>query len=501
MRKLAAVLFISFTILFQACQNYEDFRELDTINYEPEVAIPLINSSITIDDALQEMDDISFLSIDDEGLITINYESDLLEQGVAEHIAAIENFPLFLVDSFMSVPIPLFDNISVSKLHLKTGTMSFEIQSNHAEDIQLSISLPGMKRNGIPFEISTSIPYGGSTPVSASIAPESLAGYEMTLDDGKVDIRYEAFTTSGTRVLLDGISGEAENWTFSQLDGVWGNESFALEKDTISFELSNDWIDGEISFSNPKIKINLSNSIGMPLAIKLQDLTAYTKEGNAIPISSTFEDGFKINYPSLSEIGEEKSSLIVIDKTNSNIVSVINAIPEYITYEVVVIINPDESTATGFISENSMVKSNIEIELPIQGSASGIKLEADTDFTMEDIDEVEYATFKLVTDNEIPIDLNLQLYFMDGNQEIIDSLFDGSQLILGAPMTAANGTVLNSTETINFIDISPQRMQNIQRARVIRTKAAFSTSNSGTVTVSIRNHQKLSLKMGAILGL
>jgi hypothetical protein len=501
MKKLSFVLFCSFVLLFQACQNYEDFRAIDSVNYEPEFAVPLINSSLSLDDVLENVDDISFLNIDPDGSMTVNYSQEPAQKSASELIQDIADFPIVFIDSSMSVPLQLFDNMTVTKLSLKEGTISFDIQSNHTEDIALKIIFPGITQNGIPFEMLTNLIYSGSTPVASSIAPISIEGYDLSIPNGNLEMRYEAYNTNGDRVLLDMISGEARDWEYNQIEGIWSYESFTVDKDTINIDIAENWIDGQISFSDPKILINLSNSIGIPMAIKIQNLTAHTADGNLIPLNYAFEDGYIINYPSLTEIGLDKADQIILDKNNSNIISAINALPQYITYEIVAIMNPESSTTVGFISENSTITGNLEIEIPIEGTASGFTLETSADFTMEEAGEIAYATFKLVTNNEIPVDLNMQLYFMDENNNIIDSLFEGPQNILAAPEIGANNTLLSSSEEINFIEISTERLNTIRQAKRIKTKAALSTANNGTVPVSIRSTQKVDVKMGAIIGI
>ncbi|MFT5166539.1 MAG: hypothetical protein ACI8P3_001771 [Saprospiraceae bacterium] len=500
MRKLSFMLFCTCVLFFHACKNYEDFREIDSVNYEPTFAVPLVNSSLSLDDVWESVeDDISYLYIAPDGSMSINYSQDQIQIGVAEIIQDIADFPIVLIDSAMSVPVLMPDNVVVTKTHLKNGTISFDIQSMHTEDIDLTIFFPDLTQNGVPFEMSTPILYQGSSPSFASIAPTSLENFDLSIPDGNLEIRYEAYNTSGNRVLLDLISGEAKDFEYSHIEGIWSNESFTLAIDTINIDIAENWVDGQISFEDPKLTINLSNSIGVPISIKTQNMIAYTADGNAIPVTSVFDDGYMVNYPALTEIGQEKTDQIILDKNNSNIVSVFNALPEYITYEVIAILNPENSSGIGFVSDNSTVKGNIEVEIPIYGTASGFTLETNTDFDMEDFEDMAYGTFKLITINEIPLDLNMQLYFMDESDNIIDSLFEYQQIILASPGIGINNMLLNPSEETNIIDISSERLDMIRLTNSIKTKAAFSTANGGTVPVRILSTQKVAVKLGAII--
>ena len=501
MRKMTFALFCVCVLLIQSCQKVDDFRSVDSVNHHPEFAVPLINTSLSLDEALEEIDDISFLKIDPDGSMTFNYTQDTIQKRTSDLIQEIEDFPIALVDSFISVQLQLFDNLAVTNLHLKTGTISFDIQSSHTEDINLNIIFPGMTKNGVPFEMTRMIQYQGDSPVSANIAAESVEGFDLAMPGGNLEIRYEAYNTSGARVMLDIVHGEAKDWTFSSVEGVWATESFVLDNGSIKIDLFESWVEGQVSFEDPKLKIDLTNSIGIPMQIKFQNLVAHTTDGNDIPITSVFDEGYNISYPALNEMGQEKTNQIIFDKNNSNIISVFNARPEFITYEIIAVMNPENTTETGFISENSALSGSIGIEVPVFGTAAGFTIETGSEFSIDKVEEISHVEFKLITLNEIPLDLGMQLYFTDEAGTVIDSLFEEQETILAGPATAANGTVLTPSEQINIIAIPEERLDKIQTATQIITKASLSTSNSGMTPVQIFTNQKVVVKMGAIFGL
>jgi len=500
MRKLTFVLFCTFTILLHSCQNYEDFNEIDRVNYTPEFAVPLISSTLSLEDVLEEQEALSFLTVDTDGSMSINYSKDQIQKQASEFIQEIEDFPIILPDSFISVPVNLFDNLSVSKLKLKSGTITFDIQSSHAEDIDLRITFPGMTQNGMPFNVQKTIEYQGSTPIAVAIEPVSINDYELDMPNGELDIRYEAFNTNGERVLLDLITGAASNWEYSRMEGIWTQESFALRTDTIEIDLFKDWVDGQVSLADPKLIIDLSNSIGFPVQMRINNMTAHTSDGNTIPFSSVLEEGYNMSYPGLSDMDPEKSDQIILDRNNSNIISIFNAQPKFITYEVIAVMNPEDSNEVGFISDNSSIKGGVNLELPIYGTASDFTFENDSDFEMEDIENVSYAEFKLITNNSIPLDLDIQLYFTDENGNLIDSLFEENHALLTAPEIAANGTIMKSSEQSNIIMVDAARFEKIQSAKKVKVKASISTANDASIPVKILNTQNVEIRMGAKIG-
>lgn len=501
MRKLTFVLFCTSILCFNACKKFEDINEIDRIDYNPEFAVPLINSSLSLDDIIEFEESISFLDIASDGSMSLQYSKDEVEQQADELIQELQDFPLVLVDSVMNVPINLFDNLEVRKLRLKTGTLSFNLESSHTEDLDVRIIFPGITQNGQAFEMQTSIDYQGSTPLAVPISPQPVGNYEIEMPNGMLEVQYEAFNNQGQRVLLDMVSGEARDWTYDHIEGIWDQESFLLKKDTIEVDLFENWVEGTLSFVDPKLILNLSNSIGFPTQLRLENMMAYTAEGNSIPFTSMLSDGYNINYPTLSAIGEEVTSQIILDKNNSNIISVFKARPQFITYEIRGTINPENSNEIGFVAESSTLKGGISLEVPVYGTASGFTFEEDSELELDEIEDISYAEFKLITNNSIPLDLSIQLYFLDENDSILDSLFETRQDLLAAPEIGANGTVLTASEQVNIVEVTQERFDRIRSAKEIRVQAAVSTANEASVPVRIFSHQKVEVKMGAKIGI
>lgn len=501
MRNLSFTLFCVCVFLLHSCKNYEDFREVDHVNYNPELAVPLINSSLSIEDILESQDSISFLTVNSDGSMSLNYSQEEVDKKASDLIEKIADFPIVLIDSFMSVPVQIFENFTISKLNLKRGSISFEIGSSHTENIDLNISFPGMIKNGIPFQVETEIAYQGSTPTEVTIPAEYFEGFELSVPGGNLEVRYTAYNSSGQRVLLDKITGEARDWEYSSIEGVWDTENFTISTDTIEIDIFEEWTQGQIRFEDPKLILDIRNSIGFPTQIKLENLTAHTKDGNTISLTSVFDEGYDLKFPSLNEMGMEKSDQIVLDKNNSNIVSILNAQPTHITYNVLGTINPENNPETGFVSENSAIKGDLSVEVPVYGTASEFTLETTSDFEMEEVEELTHAEFKLIVKNGIPLELDIQVYFLDENNTIIDSLFNNQGQVIPAPEVGANGAVVNILEDINFIDVPAERLDNIQTAKQIKVKASLTSANQGLTPVKIFTNQEIEIKLGAIFGI
>jgi hypothetical protein len=259
-------------------------------------------------------------------------------------------------------------------------------------------------------------------------------------------------------------------------------------------------LEGDISFENPRIAIEVENSFGFPIGVRLINVTAITSAGNEVSLTTTNSE-FEVNYPSFSELGEMKTTTFYFDKNNSNIKDILNTRPTKIFYEIEGILNPNDTNDPGFITDQSTLTSLLTLELPIHGTASGFTVETSTEIDLRDIENISGAEFKIITDNGMPINVDLQLYFQDEYGKTIDSLFNEAQTLLSAASVGTNGNTINTSEVTTYIDVPKERMLMIQNAKNVIINASFSTFNNGNTPVIINSSQDVEVRMGAKIGL
>ncbi len=499
LNKVIATL-IGTIILLSSCKKLEDIIVVDNINYDAEFAIPLINTSVSLQDILNSEDDISILKIDEDGNISLNYEAEFEHNSANEFIGEIPSFPLVLLDSNTTIPFLVSNNFELNSISLNNGTLSFNLQSGIAENINVTLTIPQLTKDGLPFTTKLDLVYQGSLPVTAIIDPMNVEGYKMDLTENSVSVNYEAITGSGDHVILDLVTGMAENWNYNLAQGTASQQTFNISKDTIEIDLYGSWLNGDISFEDPRIAIQVENSFGFPMSIKLINVVAITSAGNEFNLTTTV-NSFDVNYPANNEIGESKTTIFYFDKNNSNIRDILNAQPTKIIYEIEGTINPQNTNEPGFITDQSDLTSLLTVELPIYGTASNFTVQTTVGLDLQDIENIGDVEFKLITDNGLPIDVDFQLYFQDENENIIDSLFNQTQTVLSSATIDTNGNTNNTTEVTTFIDITKDRMLMIQNATTALINISFSTINNGNTPVIINSAQNVEIRIGAKIGL
>ena len=510
MRNLKTIRVLSFVLaictFFASCKNFEDFNEIEEVELNGAYAIPLINSSTNLQDILDEtgqQNDLSGLIIEDDGSMKVVYQNEAITQHMSDFFEEIPSFPLVIPFNSNQIPFDIFEGINVQQLNLKSGTLSFELESYHQEDINVLITIPNLVKDGTAFNVTQTVQYSGNSPAIASISPVDLTGYSFNLPNGELEVYYQANNNNGDNLQINPIIGMAENWDYEYMQGIWEKDTISLASDTLAIDIFDNWVDGTINFADPRLTIIVDNSFGFPTMAQIEKLKVITASGDEMYLqSSLFDTPLYLDYPALTAPNTSKQTTLTFNNTNSNIADILNSKPSQIIYSITAVINPDESSVTnGFMTDQSSMSISLETELPIHGSASGFEIEEPLESDLSDLDDIEWAEFKIITDNGLPADLGIQLYFTNDQGEKIDSLYNGFEKLTESAVVNNAGDVISSTEKVTLIEVSAERMENIKQSNNLMVGLTFSTVDGGNTPVKILTSHQLDVKVGLKVGL
>jgi hypothetical protein len=180
--------------------------------WEPDVAIPLVNSSMTLNNILTLSNINNNFSIDADNFITLVYRGNLLSVRADEALKIPDQpidsnftFPSALTPGFDALPVQdtfLLPNALqgdfafnagpngayIDSMSLKTCLFALNLISGFQHQLLVNISIPGARKNGIPFSTEVIIPAAGGSPITRS-ANFSLAGYRINLNQNGVSNR------------------------------------------------------------------------------------------------------------------------------------------------------------------------------------------------------------------------------------------------------------------------------------------------------------------------
>jgi hypothetical protein len=485
-------------LTFWGCQ-IRPFDDVSFSGLESQWATPLIDTDKTFGDIINNFDPKAFIQIASDGSVVLRYKGVYTAKSSLDIFANFQNATFPLTDTVMAIPFKLPKGVSIDSVKLKAGSLQWVFLAA-TEPLKVVLRMPQLKKNGVEFRQEFTL---GTSLVSGGI---NLEGYDLKPLRDSIFISHDARKISnGARVDLRSLSGIIiKDFQAAFAKGYFGLSVFDSPRDTIKIDFFDQWKGGSVKFGNPKLIATLDNSFGVPVRAVMSVGQVTTLAGDILQLTSPLAAGVDINYPSYltNEIGQSRRTVVTFDKTNSNLAEIISQNPTSIDYKIDGFMNADTSKRiTGFLTDSSKFNLQVELEVPMEGSAKNFEVNDTFPINLASAQEVTKAEFKLLTDNGMPIDVAIQGYFATEKGQIIDSLYaQKAQILRGAPV-AANGLPTGVSSAENLITIDAAKLTKIRdAAKKLIIRYSFSTTNGGAVPVKLAAKQGVRVRLGVKFG-
>ncbi|MFT5384017.1 MAG: hypothetical protein ACI81W_001417, partial [Saprospiraceae bacterium] len=479
----------------------DDLDDLEAVNYDAEFAIPLFSGTASFNDVLKNFDEDTYITILPDGLIQLNYKGNVVAKSSTDIFEGFPVLPFLVIDTVVGIGFNVPGSIDIDLAVLKQGTVEWGYQMKHGEELIVKVSIPNAIKDGQIFEKVK----GHIAAAEFFIQPPiDMTGYTLFPTNDSIFIRYQAYRPDvGYADTLTNFVMIFKDFEASYVEGYLGNDLYELPRDTIEIDFFENWTRGDIYFAEPTILIGVENSFGFPVRSKTNILSILTVGGDSIGLESSFiESGIDFAYPSLDEVGQAKATNFYFDHENSNITEIIGAGPVSVDYDLDAIPNPDsDTTIRGFLTDSSFFKVQVEVNLPIYGTAIGFEARDTFSVDFSEYEDADHVEFKLIADNGIPVEVGLQAYFADRDGNVLDSLFIPADVIMEAAPVDGGGLVTSRVEKTTYATINNERFQKIKAAKNIFLNASFSTTNNGIDEVKIFSDQNVAFRMGMKIGI
>jgi hypothetical protein len=546
LRRFLPFLFIlSLFLAAISCKDDWLKSEYDTtILWEGAFEGPVIFGNLTLEDLLEEFDSTGYVSEDSTGLLYGAYSRDtvlsapdllqLPDQNFLQFFFRVNNdIPGFLLgpvgDTIYYLVTPLGDTIhfdqeegfefertgdgQIDSVHIKAGTMNIYVRSTlkHEGILILSsddIRMGGQKFNEVVqisdpsgnFEETFNLDLAGGTIILDNSVPDSTS-LQLSADFSLINSGADILSSEEIQVI-----NSLRDLEFSGSYGYIGAyDSVIIPQAELEFDLLSGNFEGRIKFANPQISIRTENFMGVPFAIELGDMEAHFKDGTGTPITiDTSANPIRISAPDISQTGESVKDFTFIDTTNSDIHLAATSDLVSFQYSVRVMANPD-GPRDNFIMDDSELKISVEGLIPLDLRMEDVVLGDTFDFEISSdstsdfsSDDVKYMMMQIETDNGMPIDLGLQVYFIDSTQNWLrlDSLFGVDKNIFESGVIDADGRVIQKTNKVTEVELTRQQIDNALDANKLLFKAYIETAEGGTRDVKFYGNYSLDFKLG-----
>ncbi|MFW5705400.1 MAG: hypothetical protein ACOCX8_00225 [Bacteroidota bacterium] len=532
--------FLIFVVFLFACDKYRDDFDFDKLadpEWNPELALPLIKSQLTIHDFFSDSGNLMIKVNPDQSLSFRYSGKEVLSQQAGELInIPDQEYDFDIPVSVPPIPPGFGDTISFGdefplntelagqrfdSIFMKSGLLHFSGQSNlNRDEAALKITMPNLIHLSTGEHLSVNIDLDN---------PEQQAWIDFEAEFDLSEYRLVFINKPGTRntfklnmdLYVEGDENpdlspygfnfdvSLTNLVFNKMYGYLGNYELRF-KDSILINLFEKTIAGGLEMGPGSIDlyIDVANSFGTPLLCAADSLFVYSSINppyyqDIYLFGQGTPNFFNVQAPGINQIGE--TVMTNLDLSSTNLAQAFNLSPELFYYDFMAFTNPSgDTTKQNFVLDTSRISFDVTMEVKLFTAIDRFVVTDTTDFNLENEnpDEIDYLLFRVNTLNGFPLETAVQIYFTDNNNQVIDSLIrDTDQRIFaGAPTGGPPGyRVTQPALKTTDIKVTSSRLDKILTADNMILKAWLSTTNEELAI--IYEDYSITLNIGLITGI
>ncbi|MBI4930001.1 MAG: hypothetical protein HY841_04500 [Bacteroidetes bacterium] len=515
------LLFTVYCLLFFSCR-----KEKKNPSWDVDVLAPLVKSTLTINNIIPN----SLLNHNPDNSLDIVYNTSLysfstisIPDTTIDTIYTSNPFTLSLpagtffvnpVDQEQKFPIP--NKAQLTKVDVRSGKLVVVVRNRVEEMIRVRYQIPSAKINNLSFDKTFDVPAqtGGGCPGIPTV-------FTATYDMSGYSLDFRGTSGSDYNTLVTNVSAQINpaalsNVTVTPCDSIYIGNSFVdmvpqyakgyfghTVKDTAgssTFSLFKHIIDGTLNLEDIDIGFSIENSIGADATFAINNLSSInTRTGDSISLQHPII-GSPVNINrAVDNNGNVTSSLYqfsIKPSSPSNILPFIQNLPDRMSYQMNFEINPlgNVSGSNDFIYYNKLIKTNFNMTIPLSLVANNLTMADTMDFKMDaSADNFNHGILYLYAENGFPFTAEAQLYLMNDNLMIVDSLINTPNMIL-APQLDANYICAGQRLTKLAVSISEDKMNLLRSTKKMYLKIKFNTAGQPNY-VKIYDFYQMNVKL------
>jgi len=519
------IIWLMLIIVLAGCKKDFDFDKVKSLSWNPKLALPLVNDSITLKKMLTMGDAEDHVYIDESGNISILYyynndafrlkPADLiklppagfnyLHQITPAEQIILNNSDLTLTPSYFTFSLTgVNQDIRVDKLLIKKGMIRVNTDHTFSNDGHLTIRIQNATKNNAPFSFTVEPIVAGPSQTNVDISGVMLdlsSSPDMVTAEVEGLLKKTEEQVAGKEIRANfQVRIDTVGW----FDGFLGHQTFSQLDDTIRVNVFNNaFVLGEVFFMDPQASITIVNSIGIPTEITVEKLVAINNaSGVTLDIADRLGAGAVFQVPSpLIPLTQPaiKSMYYTNDNTGNAMNDFFNLKPDNVAFQIRTVINPT-GTPQNFFSDTSSFYGDLRVKLPLWGHFDHLTFQDTFDLSFDKPEDIEYLEFRTNIVNGLPLTALMQVYFTDENYVRKDSLAGNDQiLIVEAPVDPATYLPypgMFGVKDTTFI-LNQQRMLNLEFVKKMLVKAVLHSAEDGQINVKLKADQSIKLDFSA----
>jgi len=482
-------------------------KENDSPQWDIAILGPLFKTSLGVSDLVPD----SLSHIDPDGAVTLVFDSNIYSTPIDSLFKINDTLQTTIYLSpgmvilqpgfiFYSQPNDLdlnLNNVELSGAIVKSGHARMFAKNHLPTPVIYTFNIPKATLNGVPFQRVQTLAAAPSGSYTVFDSTFDISGYTIDLTGTLgTDFNNLSYTVTGQTApggitvnlqpgdtVVDITSGFEALIPF-YAKGYLGQGSVAGTG--INYLATRKLDGGTILLDSISATLTFKNSVGADAQVLLTKMSAFNNQtGTTIDLVAPTLVNHVLNLNRATESGPPPSPVnstyysVQLDNTNSNIIALIESLPDRLEYDLNFNINPlgNVSGHHDFLYTDDLFDANLKINLPLRFAANQL-LFTDTQ-ALAAIDtsgdnNLGDGIFKLIAENGFPYELEIQLITLDENYNVTDSLFVPNT-IAPAPMDG-NFRAIGQKRTEFIIDLPVARRDKLLSAKFVAIRARFSTS-------------------------
>lgn len=382
---------------------------------------------------------------------------------------------------------------------LKKGSLLIKSVNNLPLSGVINFTIPEIKNIITGAPVKATIPLDGSTVsipldntvINFSSDPEKPYNripysYTLTINQSAGFINYSSEDALRLDITL-------EQMDFKGIAGDFGKRTIQI--DPGQFDLNVELLDklnGNFKLDNPTLRLTVRNSVGIPGTASL-NLEASNLQGQTVSLNPPAID---IPVP-VGINGGMVTRDILITKENSNIVPFISLPPtgnvsysgkiDFNTSGMVTPQNPN------WLSMDAAFGIDMSMEMPLQLQVSDLTFRDTSAISGKDFKNIETADLIVNAKNGVPLDIDLQLLFVD---TITGHQFGATNAtrMLSAAKVNADGSI-SPVESSHTFSLDQAQMLQLKQANGIVFSGIMSSPGNGTTVAPINSDSRIEMNI------
>jgi hypothetical protein len=423
------------------------------------------------------------VKIDTNDALLVKLVISNIELEEAEAVFPAQNV---IVDT-VPVPITMVEGVEAKETILESGIVRIKVLSTLRDSLFYTYKIPNATTpSGQKFEVIGKIPPSISGTAQQYEYIADFKGFKLNLtgadNQDTVNTFFSDFTAAikytGKPVFLSLINDSLEiSITLENLKPSYLRGSIAqdtLIKGVSDFDFFKNISATLLDFNSIRMDLQIKNTFGINALL--------TPE--SIGVSKNADDWIFLNDPELinqtKQLSAAKAWPIVpsfLNLSTNKAAPLLNVLPQRVSYAFRVktgSANASVKTYDDFAYLSSAIVPQVKITAPLNFSAKDLILTDTLKLSNDFFTKIQQGAFKLTAQNTFPVEMKIQLVFLNQNLQSLLSL-SPEQLVQAAPLNMSTGkSSATSASEILFI-LSTEQLNLLKNSTQVLLKASFST--------------------------